>query len=73
MQYFVMKKAKESGITVILDGQGGDESLLGYSRYIPSILFEKGYRSFFWNIGQIKENYSVSIVEILKNLVYFKD
>ena len=70
MQYFVMKKAKESGITVILDGQGGDESLLGYSRYIPSILFEKGYRSFFWNIGQIKENYSVSIVEIIKNLVY---
>lgn len=30
MQYFVMKAAREAGITVLLDGQGGDELLLGY-------------------------------------------
>jgi asparagine synthase (glutamine-hydrolysing) len=30
-QYFVMKKAKESGVTVMLDGQGADEILAGYS------------------------------------------
>src|SRR5690606_33530877 len=30
MQYFVMKTAKEHGISVLLDGQGGDETLLGY-------------------------------------------
>ncbi|WP_284643839.1 asparagine synthase (glutamine-hydrolyzing) [Paenibacillus silviterrae] len=33
MQYFVMKAAKDNGITVLLDGQGGDETLLGYEKY----------------------------------------
>lgn len=32
-QYFVMKAAREAGITVLLDGQGGDELLLGYPIY----------------------------------------
>lgn len=31
MQYFVMKKSKEMSCTVLLDGQGGDETLVGYS------------------------------------------
>ena len=39
MQYFVMKKAKEEGCTVMLDGQGGDETLLGYSKYYPAIYY----------------------------------
>ena len=34
MQYFVMKKAKEGGVTVLLDGQGADEVLMGYPRYL---------------------------------------
>lgn len=29
-QYRVMKRAKEKGVTVLLDGQGGDELLCGY-------------------------------------------
>ena len=33
MQYFVMKAVREAGITVLLDGQGGDETLLGYPVY----------------------------------------
>jgi len=33
MQYFVMKLAKQAKIPVLLDGQGGDETLLGYERY----------------------------------------
>ena len=33
MQYFVMKRAKEIGCTVMLDGQGGDETLFGYEYY----------------------------------------
>jgi len=34
MQYFVMQAAKRSGIPVLLDGQGADETLLGYGRYL---------------------------------------
>lgn len=33
MQYCVMQAAKEAGLKVMLDGQGGDEILLGYERY----------------------------------------
>jgi len=36
MQYYVMKKADELGCKVMLDGQGGDETLLGYEKYYPS-------------------------------------
>jgi asparagine synthase (glutamine-hydrolysing) len=32
-QYEVMKLAKENGVTVLLDGQGGDESFAGYQYF----------------------------------------
>lgn len=43
MQYFVMKKAKDIGCTVLLDGQGGDETLLGYERYYPAYLLDLNF------------------------------
>ncbi len=49
MQYFVMKKAKEIGCKVMLDGQGGDETLLGYEKYFPS-----AYLAYFKASGLIK-------------------
>lgn len=36
MQYFVMQTARQHGLTVLLDGQGGDETLLGYERYFAA-------------------------------------
>ncbi len=41
MQYWVMKTAKEAGLKVMLDGQGGDEIMFGYERY---------YAAFFWHL-----------------------
>lgn len=38
MQYFVMREARRNGIPVLLDGQGGDETLLGYPKYYGSYL-----------------------------------
>lgn len=38
MQYRVMKLAKENSIKVLLDGQGGDECLAGYQRYLRDYL-----------------------------------
>jgi asparagine synthase (glutamine-hydrolysing) len=34
MQYFVMQQARAAGCPVMLDGQGADEILLGYSKYM---------------------------------------
>jgi asparagine synthase (glutamine-hydrolysing) len=38
MQYFVMRAARENGVTVLLDGQGADEALLGYQYYFGMYL-----------------------------------
>lgn len=40
MQACVMQTARANGVKVLLDGQGGDETLLGYARYRPAILRE---------------------------------
>ncbi len=45
MQYFVMKKAHETGLKVLLDGQGADEILMGYEKYFPSLLAEYFFSS----------------------------
>jgi len=40
MQYRVIKLAKENGIKVLLNGQGGDECLAGYQKYLLDYLFD---------------------------------
>jgi asparagine synthase (glutamine-hydrolysing) len=58
MQYWVMKTAKEAGLKVMLDGQGGDEILLGYERY---------YIAYFWELlrqgrlGSLLTEYGLAI------------
>jgi asparagine synthase (glutamine-hydrolysing) len=37
-QWQVMKLARQHGLKVLLDGQGGDETLAGYFRYLPTRL-----------------------------------
>jgi asparagine synthase (glutamine-hydrolysing) len=48
MQYWVMKTAKDNALKVMLDGQGGDETLLGYERYYPA---------FFWHLLKNRKIY----------------
>jgi len=45
MQYFLMQHSREVGCKVLLDGQGADEILLGYSKYIILALAHA------WNSG----------------------
>ncbi|MFP5039645.1 asparagine synthase (glutamine-hydrolyzing) [Parasediminibacterium sp. JCM 36343] len=48
-QFMVYKLAKEQGITVLLDGQGADEVLGGYKKYMPWFLQQQlrsGYANF---------------------------
>ncbi len=54
MQAFVMRAAQENGVVVLLDGQGGDETLLGYDRYYAA------YCVMLWRAG--------GAVEVLRGL-----
>jgi asparagine synthase (glutamine-hydrolysing) len=37
VQYLVFKRARETGVTVMLDGQGADETLGGYHHFLTSL------------------------------------
>ena len=69
MQYFVMQEAKRLGCKVMLDGQGGDETLLGYNRYfvlyLKEVLRQDGFRAFIREANLVKENSSQSLSKIL--------
>jgi asparagine synthase (glutamine-hydrolysing) len=74
MQYYVMKTARENGITVLLDGQGGDETLLGYERYyaahLVSLYKREGLLAIvasIWKAG--KNNTKLGFADIMKYLV----
>lgn len=67
-QYRVMKLAKEAGVKVILDGQGGDELLAGYYSY---------YHAYFFNLLKARE-YKLFLTELFEsskvtdyNILYF--
>lgn len=71
MQYYVLKMAKEQSCIVMLDGQGGDETLLGYERY---------YTSFFNSLGLLEKikmlflssnNSKLTLTKMFKYLIYF--
>ncbi|MDC0534933.1 asparagine synthase (glutamine-hydrolyzing) [Francisellaceae bacterium] len=71
MQYSVFKAVKEQGVTVLLDGQGGDETLLGYERYYPAALGSKGLLSKFLSAREISQNSKLSYLQVLKYYLYF--
>lgn len=74
MQYFVMKTAREHGIPVLLDGQGGDETLLGYEKYYGSHLAttyrQHGIRAFIYALRTAgKNNKKLSLPNAMKYLI----
>jgi len=68
--YLLMQQARELGITVILSGQGADELLCGYRKYLgfylQSLLYLGKYREAqqvlvdFWRQGTILRQFSYS-------------
>lgn len=73
MQYYVLKMAKDNNCIVMLDGQGGDETLLGYERY---------YASYFNTLGIVKKikflfsaskNSKLNFLDLVKYILYFNN
>jgi asparagine synthase (glutamine-hydrolysing) len=71
MQYFVMKKAREVGCIVMLDGQGGDETLLGYEKYYPAFISNKKGISKVKAFLNASSNSKLSRLDVIKYYIYF--
>lgn len=74
MQYFVMKTARANGIPVLLDGQGGDETLLGYEKYYGSHLVstwrQQGFAAFLHALKTAgTHNKKLTLANAMKYLV----
>jgi len=74
-QYKVMELAKQEGVTVLLDGQGGDELFTGYTMYYDLYLYDLfknlNIKSFFNEIKCLKNapaDKRVAIVSFLKQI-----
>lgn len=71
MQYYVMKAASENGCKVLLDGQGGDETLLGYERYYFSFLKNLPFSQQFTWFKKINQNSKLTMKSVLNYYFYF--
>ena len=74
MQYFVMREARKNRVTVLLDGQGGDETLLGYEKYYAayyaSLVRRYGFLAALKGYRQVnKNNANMNLARTMKFLV----
>lgn len=72
MQMDVMREAKGSGVTVLLDGQGADESWLGYPRYAVSALQGLSLPERIAFIRKSADRTGLGLASWLLHYVYFK-
>lgn len=71
MQERVFEKAKTLGCTVMLDGQGGDETLLGYERYYPAYILSLSKTNRFMGFIHSARNSRLSKKNLALYMLYF--
>lgn len=62
-QWFVFERAKKEGMTVMLDGQGGDETLAGYHHYFATIALDLLHRRRIMRYLALRSRYEKVIGE----------
>ena len=73
MQTFLMKQAQKLGIKVLLDGQGADEVLLGYSNYTAAFLKNHGLKDNVKFLLNLRSHYDISIFKGLLIYLYYSN
>ncbi|MBL1219839.1 asparagine synthase (glutamine-hydrolyzing) [Chryseobacterium sp. L7] len=71
MQNFLMSETNKLGIKVLLDGQGADEILLGYSRYTAAYLRNHSFLKNIKFLSNIRSHYDISILTGILTYLYF--
>jgi asparagine synthase (glutamine-hydrolysing) len=71
MQYYVMKQAREQGCIVLLDGQGGDETWLGYPRYLANVFSHTPVLKKPAMFRAMKQNSALSAKTLAGYILYF--
>jgi len=70
MQYFVMREAKKNKNTVMLDGQGADEVLLGYMKHYPAYLDPKNPLLFIRDYLSIVKNSKLTLNKLFQYYIF---
>ena len=73
MGWYVFNEAKSLGCKVMLNGQGGDEVLLGYERYFSSFLKSTSLMQFPKVIKELATNSKLSIKDLFLYYFYFSN
>lgn len=73
--YLTLRDISKYGNKVILNGQGGDETMFGYERYyvwyLKDILREKGFFSYISELYRTVKNSRLTYMDLLKYSIYF--
>ena len=72
LQNILMEKVKEENCPVLLDGQGGDETLLGYERYYVEIFWSLPFFSKFSFFFEVVRKSKLNTLSFAKYIIYFK-
>lgn len=73
--FMTLEEISKSGIKVLINGQGGDESMFGYeryySRYFMDLLKKGRIIRFIHEYGETVRNSKFNMKQLLQNIVYF--